>query len=405
MTKTSRRKQADGGEQPKQVKCMFCGQEVDERLVIFGKTRSVNICEGCLDICNHIVADRQVTTQAGGHDMLKPVEIKAKLDEHIVDQEMAKKVISVAVYNHYKRVFNPTQVEIEKANVMLIGPTGCGKTLIARTVAKLLNVPLVIADATSLTQAGYVGRSVEDIGEQLLDAADGDVQLAERGIIFIDEIDKIAGSKETSGRDIAGEGVQQSLLKMIEGTKMIINGPKDIYGMGDQVTIDTRNILFIFGGSFAGLEEIIAQRLNRVTMGFGASTDRVKTDDKDLLRRVIGQDLIKFGMIPEFMGRVQVIVALHALTEDALVRILKEPKNSLVNQYRELLRFDGVDLEFDDDALVKIAGMAYKRHTGARGLRSIVEDTMLDLMFTAPTSKHTKVTVHAADVVDGYALA
>lgn len=405
MTKTSRAA-ADDAQQPKLVTCQFCGKEVDERQVIFGKTRAVNICEGCLDICNHIVADRQADAGTDLADILKPVEIKARLDEHIVDQEMAKKVISVAVYNHYKRVFHPSKsVEIEKANVMLIGPTGCGKTLIARTVAKLLNVPLVIADATSLTQAGYVGRSVEDIGEQLLNAADGDVQLAERGIIFIDEIDKIAGNKESGGRDIAGEGVQQSLLKMIEGTKMVISGQKDVYGMAEQFTLDTTNVLFIFGGSFAGLEEVISRRLNKVTVGFGASTDRVKADDKDLLRRVVGKDLIEFGMIPEFMGRVQVIVALHALTEDALVRILREPKDSLVNQYRELLRIDGVDLEFDDAALEKIANMAFKRRTGARGLRSIVEDTMLDLMFTAPSGGVDKVVVHADDVVDGYALA
>ena len=393
---------------PKTVKCSFCEKEVDEQQAIYGKTPKLVICEDCLEICNSIKRDRApAKAQAKPKKIPNPKEIKALLDEHVVDQEMAKKVVAVAVYNHYKRVFmaNPDGVRIDKANVMLLGPTGCGKTLIARTVAEMLHVPLVVADATSLTQAGYVGRSVEDVLRQLVDEADGDVELAQRGVVFIDEIDKIAGHGDLGGLDVAGEAVQQSLLKMVEGAVIDLGeSVHSAFDMPEQMFIDTSNILFLFGGAFAGLEDIVAKRLNKGVMGFGSDTRTKVKADGQLLRLATHDDLVEFGMIPEFMGRVQIIVALHALTEEALVRVLREPKNSLVKQYQTLLDLDGVKLDFDDDALTKIAAMATKRKTGARGLRSIIEDTMLDVMYSVPSSRKKHVTVHADDIVDCYAL-
>ncbi len=389
---------------PKKVKCTFCGQLVDENQVVFGPTRKHALCDDCLEICNSIHHDKAVAQAYDApKDIPIPTEIKAILDEHVVDQEMAKKVIAVAVYNHYKRVFGkaPGDIKIDKANVLLLGPTGCGKTLIARTVADTLHVPLVVADATSLTQAGYVGRSVEDVLQQLVDEANGNVELAQRGVVFIDEIDKIACHGEAGGLDVAGENVQQSLLKMIEGARIALGAEQ---GLGDGLFINTDNILFIFGGAFAGLERIVAKRLNTNVMGFGSVSTKVKADAA-LMNQATYDDLVEFGMIPEFMGRVQMIVAMHELSEDALIRVLSEPKNALVKQYQALLNMDGVKLDFEPAALKKVAAMAMAHKTGARGLRAIIENTMLDVMYTVPGGKQKHVTIHENDIRDDYAMA
>ena len=389
----------------KKVKCTFCGQLVDEQHVVFGPTKKHALCDECLEICNSIHHDK---TAAQAFDAPKeipvPKKIKAILDEHVVDQEMAKKAVAVAVYNHYKRVFGkaPGNIKIDKANVLLLGPTGCGKTLIARTVADTLHVPLVVADATSLTQAGYVGRSVEDVLQQLVDEANGNIELAQRGVVFIDEIDKIACHGDAGGLDVAGENVQQSLLKMIEGARIALGSDQLVGDSG--MFIDTDNILFIFSGAFAGLEKIIAKRLNTNVLGFGADNTRIKADAA-LMNRATYDDLVEFGMIPEFMGRVQMIVAMHELSEDTLIRVLSEPKNALIKQYQALLNMDGVKLEFDTNALKKIATMAMAHKTGARGLRAIVENTMLDVMYTVPGGKKKRVVIHADDIRDDYAMA
>lgn len=404
MTKTKETNEVKATKE-KIVKCKFCGKEFESSKIITGKTSTINICYECIKVCNNVINDRRVADVREKVTVLKPMEIKAKLDEYIIEQDTAKKVISVAVYNHYKRVLKLIKdgVDVQKTNIALIGPTGCGKTLIAKTIAKLLDVPIVTVDATSFTQTGYVGRNAEDMLTQLVAEADGDIAAAERGIIFIDEIDKVAASGGDR-LDVSGEGVQRSLLKIIEGNVIHVQQDQNKF-MGKQETlrIDTSNILFIFGGAFVNLDKIIARRLSSTSLGFGADTTKVKADGT--LDRVTSDDLIKYGMTPEFVGRVGTVTTLQPLTEESLVRILSEPKDSLVKQYTALLDADDVKLTFADDAVRRIATIALKRKTGARGLKAIIEDTMMDIMYTAPTTGTTEVTITAKDVVEQSAQA
>lgn len=403
------------GRNDDQIRCSFCNKSQAQVKKLIAGPNDTYICDECVEVCSEIIEEEMAYdendswTPFSDINLLKPEEIKEFLDDYVIGQDEAKKVLSVAVYNHYKRIMAQRDlgVELNKSNILMLGPTGCGKTLLAQSLAKILNVPFAIADATALTEAGYVGEDVENILLKLIQTADYDIERAEYGIIYLDEIDKITRKSENPSitRDVSGEGVQQALLKIVEGT--VANVPPQggrKHPHQELIQIDTTNILFICGGAFEGIDKIIEKRIDQKSIGFNAEIAEKHEDDVDkLLAQVLPQDLVKFGLIPELVGRVPVTVSLEMLDHDALIRILTEPKNAIVKQYQKLLELDGVKLVFDDSALNEIADISLKRKTGARGLRAIMENTMMDIMYRAPSDETLKTCRITGDVVTGKA--